>query len=50
MVIAAYEGHKVIVLDIPGAYLQAELPGDKLLLLQLTGDFVDIMCDINPEL
>jgi len=49
MVIAAYEGRKAISFDVPGAFLQAELPDDKLLLLRLTGDFVDIMCDINPE-
>ena len=39
----------MVSFDVPGAFLQADLPGDKLLLLRLTGDFVDIMCDINPE-
>eukprot|EP00957_Ditylum_brightwellii_P090116 6863109-Ditylum_brightwellii.AAC.1 len=49
MVIAAHEGKKAISFDVPGAFLQTELPDDKLLLLRLTGDFVDIMCDIDPE-
>eukprot|EP00957_Ditylum_brightwellii_P095169 7248356-Ditylum_brightwellii.AAC.1 len=49
MVIAAHEGRKAVSFDVPGAFLQAELPDEKLLLLRLTGDFVDIMCDINPE-
>ena len=49
IVIAAYEKRKMISFDIPGAYLQARLPHDDLLLLRLTGEFVDIMCEINPE-
>ena len=49
MVIAAYEQRKAISFDVLGAFLQAKLPDDKMLLLRLTGDFVDIMCDINLE-
>ena len=45
----AYEGRKFITFDVLGAFLQAELPSDKLLLLVLRGEFVDIMCDINPD-
>ena len=33
LVIAAYEGRKAISFDVPGAFLQAKLPEDKLLLL-----------------
>ena len=32
-----------------GAYLHAEFPQDKKVVLKLTGVFVDIMCSINPE-
>ena len=49
MVIAAREDRKAILFDVPGAFLQAELPEGKLLLLQLSGEFVNIMCQINPE-
>ena len=49
LVIAAYQGRQIISFDIPGAFLQAELPDDKLLLLRLNGEFVDIMCLVNPE-
>ena len=49
LVIASMEERHVISLDVPGAFLQAELPEDKFLLLRLSGDFVDIMCQISPE-
>ena len=35
--------------DVPGAYLQTDLPKDKFTLLLLEVNFVDIMCDINPD-
>ena len=47
--IAAYEGRKVVSFDIPGAFLQAEMSEDKLLLLKFRDVFVDMMCEINPE-
>ena len=37
------------VFDVPGAYLQTDLPKDKFVLLILEDQFVDIMCSINPE-
>ena len=49
LMIAAFEGRKVVSFDVPGAFLQAELPHDELVLLKLRGRFVDIMCEINPE-
>ena len=49
LMIDAYEDRKVAVFDVPGAYLQTSLPDDKFALLVLEGQFVDIMCEINPE-
>ena len=49
LVIASMKERHVISFDVPGEFLQAELPEDKFLLLRLSGDFVDIMCQINPE-
>ena len=49
MVIDAYVGRKVATFYVPGAYLQTDLPKDKLVLLLSEGKFVDIMCEINPE-
>ena len=49
MVIDSHEGRKVATFDVPGAYLHTYLPKDKFTLLLLEGNFVDIMCDINPE-
>ena len=52
LLIDAYEGRDVGTYDIPGAYLQAVLaprPNDERVLMKLVGDFVDIMCKVNPE-
>ena len=47
-IIDAYEKRDVTVFDIPGAYLHADY--DKFVLLKLEGRFVDIMCQVNPDL
>ena len=49
LTIDAHEHRKVTVFDVPGAYLQTDLPKDKFVLLMLEDQFVDIMCSINPE-
>ena len=51
LLIDAYEQRDVAIFDIPGAFLQAKLKknGNERTLMKLEGDFVDIMCDINPE-
>ena len=46
---AAVEKRDVAIFDVPGAYLHAELGKDKFVLLKIEGDFVKIMCDVNPE-
>ena len=35
--------------DVPGAYLQTDLPDNKFVLLKIENEFVDIMCEINEE-
>ena len=47
LVIDAVEGRDVAVVDVPGAYLHAELPDDTVLLV-LRDDLVNIMCDVDP--
>ena len=49
LIIDAYEERDVAVTDVPGAYLHAEFPKEKKVILKLTGVFVDIMCSVNPE-
>ena len=44
-----HEGRKFIPSDVPRAFLQAEMAEDKLVLLKLRRQFVDMMCEINPE-
>ena len=49
LVIDVYEQRDVATFDIPGAYLHAEMPTEKIMLLKLKGNFIDIMCSINEE-
>ena len=49
LMIDAYEGRDVAVADISGAYLNAEFPKEKKVILKLNGIFVNIMCDVNPK-
>ena len=45
----AHKCRNVTVFDVPGAYLQTDLPKYKFVLLILEDQFVDIMCSINSE-
>ena len=45
----AYENRDVANFDVPGEYLQAEIPNDKTVLLKLRAEFVNIVCDVNPD-
>ena len=49
LVIDLYEEHDIATFEIPGAYLHAEMPADKNVILKLRVRFVDIMCNINEE-
>jgi hypothetical protein len=49
LVIDAHEKRAVAIFDVPGAYLNADMPDNKFVILKLEGKFVDIMCDVNPE-
>ena len=50
MIVDAYEGRDVGIFDIPGAYLHADMPKEKFVLLKLEGRFADIMSEVNPNL
>ena len=49
LLISAHEERDTAVFDVPGAYLHADIPGDKFVILKVEGEFVDIMCQVNPE-
>ena len=48
--IDAFENRDVAIFDVPGAYLNADLPEDKFIIIKFENKFVDIMCTVNPEL
>ena len=47
--IDAHEGRNVATFYIPGACLHVEIPKYNRILVKLRGDFVYIMCQVNPE-
>ena len=49
LIIDAHKGRDVAIFYVPGSYLNAYMPENKLILLNIEGGFVDIICELNPE-
>ena len=49
LIIDAHEGHDVDTFDVPRSYRHADMPKDKRILMKIRGDFIYIMCQVNPE-
>ena len=49
LLIDAMEQRDVAIFDVPGAYLQTDMPEDKQIFLRIRDELVDIMCEINPD-
>ena len=49
LVIDATEQRDVAIFDFTGDFLQTALPADKFLLMQIRDEFLDVMCEVNPE-
>ena len=49
IIINAWEGRDVEIFDVPGAYLNADIPEDKFILIKTEDKFVDIMYEVNPK-
>ena len=49
LIIDALEKRDVAIFDVPGAFLQTEMPKDKNVLLVIRDEFVDILCEVNPK-
>ena len=47
LIIDALEKRDVATFDVPGAFLQIEMPKDKNVLLVSRDEFVDILCEVN---
>ena len=44
-----YESRDVAIFDVPGAYLNTDIPDEKDVRLKLEVEIIDIMRDVNPE-
>ena len=49
LIIDAFEERTMVKFDVPGAYLNPDMPEEKFVLLKLEYEVVDIMCEVNPE-
>lgn len=49
LVVFTHEKRDLAVFDVPGAYLHADIPPDKFVILKIEGQLVDIMVDVHPE-
>ena len=49
LIIDAYDERDVAIADVSGAYLHAEWPKHKKVILKLRDEFGDIMCNVNPK-
>jgi hypothetical protein len=48
--IDAFEGRHVVTVDIKGAFLKASVPGDLELIVKMTGEMAQLMCEMDPTL
>lgn len=49
LMIDAYEKRFLATFDVPGAYLHADWPAHKIMLLKFEGVFVDIICEMDAS-
>ena len=49
LLIDSHEGISVHTFDVPGAYLYASRPDDKVVHMKFGAISVEIMCKVNPE-
>jgi hypothetical protein len=49
LVVDAMEERDIAIFDVQGAYLQTKMPQDKNVILVIRDEFVDILCEVNPE-
>ena len=49
LLIGAHEGIAVHRFNFTGAYLHSSLPNDKVVRMKFEGEFLEIMCEVNPE-
>ena len=49
LIIDANKGRYLAIYDVLGAYLNADMPNDKFIMLKFEGEIVDIMCKLNPK-
>ena len=49
LIIYAMGQGDVVIFDVPMDFLKTAPPAEKHLLMQIRYEFVDVMCEVNPE-
>ena len=49
LMIGPFEENAMELFDVPGAYLNSDMPEDKFVFFKLEDEFMGIMCEVNPE-
>ena len=49
LVIDSMEKLDVSIFDVPGVYLQAEIPEETQVIEEMRGEFIEIICNFNQE-
>ena len=49
LIVDSKKGCGVATLDVPRAYLNADIPKYKSIVIKIRGYFVGIMCQVNPD-
>ena len=49
LLINAHDGRAVPKFKVPVANIHASLPNDKVVHMKFEGEFMEIMCEVNPE-
>jgi hypothetical protein len=47
--IDAFEGRKVVTVDIKGAFLKAKEPKEMELIIRMDGELAELLCELHPE-
>ena len=49
LMVDALEERAMVTFDVPGSYLNSNMPEEKFVLLKLEDEFVYIICEVNLE-
>ena len=49
LIVDAMKKRDIAIFDVPGVFLQTDIPEGKNVILVIKNKFVSILCEVNPE-